>query len=135
MTFLRILSTLGLSISLGILIWLAISGALYGVLDNWTGWPPLSPGEPSQHIMAALMIGALNGLLVSIGLIFMLHKGSFCWAIVASFVATEVGLLLAYVLLLAFVDNGWKPPDHWLSSARKVLAALSLSASHHPAPL
>ncbi len=110
MTFLRIVSTIALSVSLGIVIWLAISGLLYVVLDDWGGWPPLSPGTTSEHVIGGLIVGALHGLLVSLGLVVMLHRGSSIASLIASIAATEAGLVLAQTFYFTFIDTNWKPP-------------------------
>ena len=109
MTILRILSTLGLSVLLGILIWLSISGVLYVVLDNRTGWPPLSPGEPADHVKGGLIIGALNGILVALALILTFHRGSLGASLVASIITTEIGLAIGQAWYFIFMDTNWRP--------------------------
>jgi hypothetical protein len=109
MTVLRILLTVGLSVLLGILIWLAISGVLYVVLDNRTGWPPFSPGAPADHVKGGLIVGALNGLLAAVGLILTIHRGSLGASLVASIITTEVGLAIAQAWFFIFMDTKWKP--------------------------
>ena len=109
MTVLRFLSTVGLGAVLGAMVWVMLSIPFFSLLSFGGGFPPgPQPNQLGEFLKIGLVIGAIHGTLVSVGIVID-SDGSSSWQrILVGFVVSEIALVLALAYAFYSQQLGFK---------------------------